>query len=458
MEGPSRYQEQLDAAIETRRQWLETEQIPQLKDALASFGALFEGAIGMLIRKGHLREDPYNYEQTFSDITIPKDDALPEFENSDEVSYRLAAYRRQLKYVSTEYALDLPTIGLARLKKLSSLLSYINWLELGESSKSPTTKAFARAFMKVRMGADSMASQILKDSEVQIVKTTHHLRAILADLIAYCRESWKADIRRIVLPALTALPSEGHTRREEMLKGIRRGFANRMAGKPWYPTLAEEVADEELAEDSDERKAKVLASLAVVAPEKPKVTEAADGRTILMDAVRLFSRPSEDFSTAIAVLEENERLLAETKGSGGGWFKRLLGTAPAAKTDDHIYKVQYADPGVPTPKTETIDFRQFSAEVRKKSSLLAALASGTGPAYRRLASTSEDQLAGFVDKQLNELLLIHRRLGCLNTLLQARVMQEKKTARGIKVELLAIKNAIVKANQRRHEYKEKGAG
>ena len=60
-----------------------------------------------------------------------------------------------------------------------------------------------------------------------------------------------------------------------------------------------------------------------------------------------------------------------------------------------------------------------------------------------------------MDKQLNELLLIHRRLGSLNAHLQARVQQEKKTARGIKIELLTIKNAIVKANQRRHEYKEK---
>src|SRR5271157_2607827 len=177
MEGPPHYHEQLDAAIETRRQLLESERIPLLKNALESFEALFEGAIGMLIRKGLLREDPYNYEQAFSDIAIPKDDVLPEFENSDEVSYRLAAYRRQLKYVSTEYALELPTLNLARLKKLSALISFINWLELGESTKSPTTRAFARVFMKVRMGADSMASQILKDSEVQIVKTTHLIRA-----------------------------------------------------------------------------------------------------------------------------------------------------------------------------------------------------------------------------------------------------------------------------------------
>ena len=120
--------------------------------------------------------------------------------------------------------------------------------------------------------------------------------------------------------------------------------------------------------------------------------------------------------------------------------------------------MQYAEPGVPAPKTEMIDFPQFSTEVQKKSSLLAALAPGSGPAFRRLAGTSEEQLAGFVDKQLNELLLIHRRLGCLNTMFQARVTQEKKTARGIKIELLTIKNAIVKANQRRHEYKEKGSG
>ncbi len=161
---------------------------------------MFEGVMGMLIRKGLLREDPYNYEQAFTDITIPKDDVLPEFENSDEVSYRLAAFRRQLKFVCAEYPLDLPTLGLARLKKLSSLVSYINWLEMGEASKSPTTKAFARVFMKVRMGSDTMASQILKDSETQIIKTTHTLRTLLAELIAFDRESWKAEIRRTRAP------------------------------------------------------------------------------------------------------------------------------------------------------------------------------------------------------------------------------------------------------------------
>jgi hypothetical protein len=109
---------------------------------------------------------------------------------------------------------------------------------------------------------------------------------------------------------------------------------------------------------------------------------------------------------------------------------------------------------VPTPKTELIDFPAFLAETQKKSSLMAALASGKGPAYRKLDATIEELLANFLDRQLNELLLIHRRLSSLNTLFQARAAQEKKSTRGIKIELLTIKNAIVKANQRRHEYRD----
>jgi len=456
MEVSAPYLDQLDAALEKRRQWLETDLVPRLRETISAYDQMFEGAVGMLIRKGLLREDPYNYEQSFTDITIPKDDILPEFENADELSYRLAAFRRQLKYASTEFPIDIPKLNLARLKKLSSLVTYINWLEMGESSKSPTTKAFARAFMKVRMGQDSMAAQILKDSETQIIKTIHVINGMLADLIVFCRESWKAEVRHHVLPAAAAGPAEGHSRRDEMLRAVRRGFANRMEGRPWYPTLAEEVVDEELAADAEERRARVLATLTLAAPVKDKPVEAApDGKAILLEAVRLLCRPSEDLATAVAILEENERIILESHTQKVSWFRRLLGGTPARKPDEHVYKVEYTEPGTPTAKTETVDFPAFAADVQKKSSLLAALGTGTGPTYKRLASTADEQLAGFVDRQLNELLLIHRRLGSLNTYFQARVVQEKKTARGIKIELLTIKNALVKANQRRHDYKDK---
>jgi hypothetical protein len=454
MEASASYVEQLETALDKRAKWLETVQIPLLRDTLVAFQSLFEGAMSMLIRKGLLREDPYNYEQAFTEIVIPSDEVLPDFENADEVSFRLASFRRQLKFISADSTFDLHSLSLARLKKISALISYINWLEFGEGSTSPTTRAFARAFMKVRMGSDTMASQILKDCEIQITKAIRQMRALIAELIAFHREMWKAELRRKVLSQLNLGALEGRARKEEALRAVRRGFGQSMSGKPWYPALSEEVIQEEIGEDGPARKEKVLASLVIVEPEAVKVAAAPEGKTVLMEAVRILCRPHEEVATALAVLEENERLLHDSRGSGGGWLRRLLGRSGDQQGESRSFKVQYAEPGVPDPRTEVIDFPVFLVDTQKKSSLMAALASGKGPAYRKLDSTSEELLANFLDKQLNEVLLIHRRLASLNTLFQARAAQGKKNMRGIKIELLTIKNSIVKANQRRHEYRD----
>jgi hypothetical protein len=456
MEGNAAYVDLLVDALDRRMKWLGAVVVPQLKEALASYQAQFENTVAMLIRKGLLREDPYNYDQAFTDITVPADEILPEFESSDELSYRLAAFRRQLKLISTEFDLDLGSLTLARLKKLSALVFYVNWLEFGEAARSPTTKAFARLFMKVRVGSDNIASQILKDGEIQTVKLMHQLRGILADLIAYNRESWKAEVRRTVLPRLPA--GETPRKRDELLHAMRRVYGQTMASKPWYPALAEEIADEETAANAAERKKKILDSLTIPEAEvAPAAVAEQDGRETLLEAVRLLSRPHEEITTALAVLEENEKLLTEQKSRGG--LLRILfgGGGGSRKPPERIYRVQYLEPGSPDPRTEPVDFPAFLLESAKKASMLGVLSAGSGPAYRRLEATGDAQLAGFVDRQLNDLLLIHRRMESLNAVFQARAAQEKKTARGIKVELLTIKNSIVKANQRRHEYRDGAA-
>jgi hypothetical protein len=453
MEGSADFLDRLTAALAVRSQWLETALIPRLKDVLTAYDAQFEGVVGLIIRKGLLREDPYNYDQAFTDIVIPKDDMLPEFENSDELSFRLTAFRRQLKFAITEYPLDLSSLALARLKKLSALLFYVNWLDFGEGSKSPTTKAFARTFMKVRMGSDTMASQILKDSEMQIMKTLKEVRGILADLISYDREAWKCELRHSVLSGISF--GEG-ARRDDVLKAIRRGFAQAMSAKPWYPALEEEVADEELSADGEARKQKILSGLALPEPARAESAPERNGREFLLDAIRIISRPHEEIATALAVLEENEKLLGAPRQSGG-WLKRLFGGGGGPKEADRTYKVEYSEPGSPSVKVESIDFASFVAEAGKKASMLGSLASGGGSAFRKVESTGNGPLASFVDRQLTDVLLIHRRLGSLNTLFQARAAADKRNLRGIKVELLTIKNSLVKANQKRHEFKDEGA-
>ncbi len=343
MEGSAAFLQQLTDALSRRGQWLEGTQIPRLREAIQSYQTLFESIMGMLIRKGLLREDPYNYEQTQTDIVVPSDAPLPDFENADETSYRLAAFRRQLKFV-LESVFTLGELKLGRLKKLAALVSYINWGELAETSGSPVTRSFARAFMKILLGPDAMSAQILKDQEMQIERAFQDCRSIIADVVTYHRESWKAELRRVALPHLSLEPGASG-KKDETVRLMRKIFSKEMEGRPWYPALAQELFAEETESDAESRKARLLASLSIPEAQPAQKSEVRrEGKPILMEAVRILSRPYEELVTAIESLSETERLLLPREGGFGQTLRRLFGMGARAKTDSHTYEITFTEP------------------------------------------------------------------------------------------------------------------
>ena len=452
MEGSPDFPHRLGEAVATRARWVEARQVPQLKEALRTYSSFFESIAAMLIRKGLLREDPYNYDDV-NEISIPPDTPLPEFDNTEEVSYRLAIYRRQLTHVVTSLDITLAALTLARLKKISALLSYVSWADFGDNSSSPTTRGFARIFMKVRMGADVLAAHILKDSQTQIDSSLRQARTLIGDIVAFQRESWKAEVRAKVLPHVAVPKPDTPGRREEMLRGIKRAFVAAMPGASWFPALIDEILAEELDEDSTEKKARILAALAVPAEAPPEEKKASPStRPILLEAVRILSRPHAEMAAAAETLEENENALRDAGGGLGGWLRTWLRKGRGRGKESRFYDIQYEEATSAWLKTEKINFPQFLAGVRRKSQLLASLAGGSGPAFRRLEETPEEQLVSLLDRQLHDMLLIHRRMASFNTLFQALAARHRKAPRrGIRIQLMAIKNAIAKANQRRHD-------
>ena len=451
MEGSRGFLAQLTEAISQREAWIESREIPRLADALRSLHSLFESIVGMLVRKGMLREDPYNYDQAVTELVAPRDEAPSDIETTEELSYRLAAYRRQLEFLATGQHLSLASLDMGRLKIVSALVLYINWADFGEGSKSPTTRAFARTFMKVRMGADTMAASIIKDTQTQVEKSQALVRSLLAGIVSLHRESWKLEVRTTVLPRLAAPLLAPTAEREETLRAIRKVFLQVSPGKPYYPELAEEILAEDRGEDAEGRRAKLLAGLAVL-EELPKADAAAvPTKPILLDSARALSRAHAELSSALANLVENQRILESRQHGLGGrlrqWILRSLGQKDAGR----VYDVEYTDNPAAAAKTESIVFADFVAEARKRTSLLASLATPGGLA--RLEAAAEPALLEFMDRLLSDLFLLHRRMAGLNTLFQGRAAQGRKSeVKGIRLELVAVKNSIVKANQRRHEY------
>jgi hypothetical protein len=76
---------------------------------------------------------------------------------------------------------------------------------------------------------------------------------------------------------------------------------------------------------------------------------------------------------------------------------------------------------------------------------------GTGAA--KLQSMQDEQLISFLERNIRDLQSYHKTLTALDEYFKAEVgKQDREKVRGIKPELGTIKNAIIRANAKRHEY------
>jgi hypothetical protein len=70
-----------------------------------------------------------------------------------------------------------------------------------------------------------------------------------------------------------------------------------------------------------------------------------------------------------------------------------------------------------------------------------------------MQSMTDEQLMGMLEKNLRDVQTIHKILSALDDFFKVEAGREDRNKiKGIKPELGVMKNAIVKANQRRHDY------
>jgi len=435
----------LEEAIALRATWLETIQIPLLKEMVGGYRSLFESVTGTLMKKGLLREDPYDYDGKVSAIVVPPDTVLSESGDNAEVSRRIVTYRRQLDFLVDGLPSTLASMDLAALKRISSLLTYVDWETFGEASHSPTTRSLARLVTKVRLSKDGLSSRALHESQTQIEKLARDIRGRIAELEAWHRESWKAEVRAKVLPRVSPhRPRTGEERTAKAL-AIRKAFEQALPEGTWHPQLVQEILGEDQSPGSSERMEKLLTSLAPPQPASSKPKQVPQHRIQLLDAVRSVCGAAEEIEYCEEVLVENEHALEKRRLSIlqriRRWFQKSLG-----RLDDRFYDIEFRPSPTAEVKTETIDFLKFVSEMKELRAVLVEITEAVSPGYRRIDAMDEEQLCDFLDWQLRQLRHLHRRMQGLNDLFQVKAVHERGgTARSIKLELLAVENCIIRA-------------
>lgn len=146
-------------------------------------------------------------------------------------------------------------------------------------------------------------------------------------------------------------------------------------------------------------------------------------------------------------------ILAEQPVTMGERFKRWVRSLVMKEDEKRIYEIELFDQNTGTSRTVKLDFDLFVEETQKLARMLAVMGNKMGPTYKRLEGFSEEKLFEFLSSKIDEIIKLNNKLPALDTYFKSEVPRlQRQMIRGIKLEITAIKNSVVKANQKRHEY------
>ena len=134
-------------------------------------------------------------------------------------------------------------------------------------------------------------------------------------------------------------------------------------------------------------------------------------------------------------------------------FKKWLESLVHKTEKSHIYTVDYFDERTGTTKQEKLNYDRFVDHTMKKAKLLGILASRVSTAYMRLENSNEEKLFEFLNTSVEELNYILKTLPALDTFFKSEIPRNLRSRiKGIKLEITALKNSVIKANQKKHEF------
>ncbi|MCL2441528.1 MAG: hypothetical protein FWD14_07285 [Treponema sp.] len=437
------YVTNLSQVLEARKDWLERVELIKLKEQLRVFQGSFASLYNIYLKKKSIDEDPYKQESKISELEVPESGAFQENRRIEQLSVRLSNYDSQLDFLVNFYQLGVDFLNLDRIKRIVGLIRYVDWISFSPDSQSIMTKAVAEMTNHCKVGVDPLTISILGESLAKLSKTTAAAITTLKELNIYYRESYKLKVREAVTKTMSA--------NEFSLESVKKKMHSAMPGIPLYRELIEEIHKEDYSGNSMEIRDAILTSL-IVKEDKPKAVKAAvNYKQILLDGIQVIGGASATLAEISVKLFDNQNVLESRKKTFFEKVRELIRQITNAEPEEVYYTIEYLDPTKGIPVKEKINFHQFMDDIEKKNKILISFM--RGPAYQKLSAMTEDQIIGYLEKNIKEVQNFHKTLGALDDFFKTNVVTaEREKIKGIKPELSALKNTFVKANQLQYEY------
>lgn len=447
------FQNALADALEKRRDWLDRKEMNRLKEEFRILQASFTGLNQVLLKKGITHEDPYKNDVKMGDIQIPPEGPFSESEKIDQISIRLSNYENQLDFLVNFYQFSVDFLSMDRIKKIVALTKYFNWVQFTPNSQYINTRALAEIINMLKSGNDQLSSGLVADSIIHLEKSSKNIFKILKTVADYHRENYKLELRMRFLDEMSFDAATVISHKDASLLRIKRKFAEAMSDRPFYPELVEEVLKEDYSGEGQLLKDDLLKRLAIE-EEKPDTQKQEESyKTVLLEGMRMLGTLSYTLEDILRKTDENSAIMEAGKNSFWDKVRRIVRQMLNKEDEALNYELEFLDTISGVSRRETVDYTQFRIEVERKARFLASIGNKTSSTVKKLNAADEDQLLSLLSRNLEELQSMHKTLTAFDEYFKSETDREDRNRiRGIKPELGGVKNAIVKANQKRHEY------
>jgi hypothetical protein len=440
------YYQKLSEGLQERLQWLEKSEMPKLKEEFRMFHTAFYSIYSLFIKRRIINEDPYKQDVKVADIEVPETGPFPETEKIAKLSIRLSQFDNQLDFLVNFYQFSIETLPIEKIKRIIALIKYIDWAHFViDSNVSANTKAMVEMITLAKNGADPLSMNIINDALSGLHKATGTITSCLKVVADYNREAYKLEIREKITG--TMQPADA-----AQVSQIKKKFGAVISGKPFYPDLVEEVIREDYSKDGEKLREQILKKLDV--PDtKPKIVKPQISfKTILIEGFFAIGGAGSILAEIEPKMNENAEVLENRRKSLWEKIKKLMQQVMNKEPEPVIYDVEYLDTNRGIKVREKVDFNNLQKDMEQKIRAFQNISS-RGAGLSKLESMDETQLVGILERNIRDVQSLHKTLSALDDFFKAAVDKEDRDrVKGIKPELGSMKNAIVRANQKRYEY------
>lgn len=452
MEDLKQYQELLVQGLDARSIWLEKTQLDKLKEEFRSYHSAFATIYDILLKKGLIQPDPYKHEAKMGEIQVLPADEIPENEKINEISVRLSNYDNQLDFLVNFYSFSVEFLTLERIKRISSLVKYINWSNQSNSSANPNTRIVIALLNEIKSGTDTMSVSMISESQVRLIKAANAIMQILKIVMDYQKELYKKDVLVKIVSGLSLNFDNAYAHRNDISNQIKRKFASAMQGSPFYPDLIEELIKELDTRDGPPLRAAILKTLEIPENKTNKPKEPVSYKPYLVDGIRALGGSGVSFSEILQKFNDNNDAFSNVKKTFGQRIKEIIREMLNKEPDPVLYDIQYIDTARGTTVKDKVNYIQLQQDLERRIRVLSSF-SARGASAGKLDAMPEEQLLEMLNRNLKDVQSIHKTLAAMDDCFKLSAPPEiKDKIKGVKPELSAIKNVIISANQKRYEY------